>query len=105
MVDPLVHHLRIAKSAEAAEEFARDAAEIAPGGVGVDFLKNGADRAATANGNAKVVNRLRRGVLADGLELLEDPLHGLAETALGSGGIWDGDDGGHARWPSDSNTH
>ena len=93
MLDPVVHDLCVAEGAEAAEEFARDAAHFRPGGVGIDFLKDGADGTATADGDAEVVNGVGRGIFADGLELLDDALHGFAEVALRDGSEWDGDDG------------
>jgi hypothetical protein len=39
------------------------------------------------------VDRVRRGILADGFEFAEDALHGFAEVALGNGRRRDGDDG------------
>jgi hypothetical protein len=99
MLDPFVHDLGVAQGAEAAEEFARHPAEVGPRGVGVDFLENGRDRAAAANGDSQVVNWVRRGIFASNFELFEYALHGFAEAALWRGSSGKGDDGGHACWP------
>jgi hypothetical protein len=93
VLDPVIHDLGIAKDAEAAEEFAGDATHFRPGGVGVDLLEDGADGTAAPNGDAEVVDRIGRGIFADGFEFLENALHGFAEVALGNGRRWDGDDG------------
>jgi hypothetical protein len=93
LLDPIVHDLRIAQDTETTEELAGDAAHFGPSGIGVDFLKNGADGAAAANGDAEIVNRVGRGVFADGFQLFEDALHGFAEIALGHGRKRNGDDG------------
>ena len=66
MLDPVVHDLGIAEHPESAEEFARDSAHLGPCGVGVDLLENGADGTAAADGNAEVVDRVRRGIFANG---------------------------------------
>ena|ERR1700723_1755426 len=93
LFDPVVHDLCVAEGAEAAEEFAGDAAHFRPGGVGIDFLKDSADGTAAANGDAKVVDRIGCGIFADDFEFFEDALHGFAEVALGNGRRRDGDDG------------
>ncbi len=93
VLDPVVHDLGVAEGAEAAEEFARDAAHFSPGGIGIDLLEDGADGAAAADGDAEVVDRIGSGIFADGFELFEDALHGFAEVALGNGRGRDGDDG------------
>ena len=93
MLNPVVHDLGVAEDAKAAEEFARDATHFGPGGVGVDLLENGSDGAAAADGHPEVVDRVRRGILADGFEFAEDALHGFAEVALGNGRGRDGDNG------------
>jgi hypothetical protein len=85
--------LSVAQDAEAAEEFARDASHFGPGGIGVDLLENGTDRAAAANGDAKVVDWVGSGIFADGFELSEDALHGFAEIAFRSGRKRNGDGG------------
>jgi hypothetical protein len=82
---PVVHNLGVAQDAEAAEELARDAAHLGPCGIGVDLLKDGADGAAAANGDAEVVDWVGGGVFADSLEFSKDALHGFAEVALGKG--------------------
>ena len=96
ILDPVLHDLGVAESTEAAKEFAGEAAEFVPSGIGIDFLKHSGDRAAAANGDAEVVDRVRRGISADGFEFFEDALHGFAETAFGSGRAWNSDNGGHA---------
>ena len=93
VLHPVVHDLSVAEDAEAAEELARDAAHLGPGGIGIDFLKDGADGAAAADGDAQIVNRIGSGILADGFKLPEDALHRFAEVALGNRRGWDGDDG------------
>jgi hypothetical protein len=98
MLDPVVHDLGVAEGAEAAEEFARDAAEFVPCGVGVDFLEDGSDGTAPANGDAEVVDWVGRGIFANGFELSEDALHGFAEAAFRHGRTRNGEDGGHTCW-------
>jgi hypothetical protein len=85
LFDPIVHDLGVAESAEAAEEFAGDAAHFRPGGVGIDLLEDGTDGAAAADGDAEVVDGIGRRIFADGFELFEDALHGFAEVAFGDG--------------------
>ena len=93
MLDPVVHDLRVAQDAEAAEEFAWDTAHFGPSRIGVDFLEDGADGAAAADGDAEVVDGIGCGIFADGFELFEDALHGFAEVAFGDGRSRNGDDG------------
>ena len=90
---PVVHDLCVAQDAEAAEEFARDAAHLSPCRIGVDLLEDGADGAAAADGDAEVVYGIGSGIFADGFELSEDALHGFAEIAFRSGRKRNGDGG------------
>jgi hypothetical protein len=64
--------LRVADGTEAAEEFARDLAELQPGRIGVDFLHDGSKRAATANGDTQVVDGIGFGSRTESVELGDD---------------------------------
>jgi hypothetical protein len=87
--DPLFHYLRIAKGAEAAEEFARDFAHGGPGGIGVDFFHDGGNGPASAYGHTKIMDSVRAGSGADILQLLSDAVHPEGKAAVlraGTGG-------------------
>jgi hypothetical protein len=93
LLDPVVHDLGVAQGAETPEKLAREAAEFVPRGIGVDFLKDGGDGAATADGDAEIVDGIGCWIFADRFEFFEDALHGFAETAFGRSGAWNGDNG------------
>src|SRR5260370_12959187 len=79
---PFVHHLRVAKRAELAEEFARDLAHGGPSGIGVHFFHDGPDGPAPADGYTKIVDGIRVRRRADVFQLLYDAGHPKRKPAL-----------------------
>src|SRR5260370_17985473 len=79
---PFIHHLRVAKRAELAEEFARDFAHRRPSGIGVHFFHNGRDGPAPAAGHTKIVDGIRVGSRAKVFPLLYDAVHPKGKAAL-----------------------
>src|SRR5713226_5497297 len=79
---PFDHHLRVAKRAELAEEFARDLAHGRPSGIGVHFFQDGPDGPAPADGYTKIVDGIRVRRRADVFQLLDDAVHPKRKPAL-----------------------
>src|SRR6266851_1101131 len=88
---PLFHHLRIAKCAEAAEEFAGDLAHGGPSGIWINFFHHCCDGPASAYGYTKIVDGVGAGAggRADVFQLLDDAVHPEGKAAVlraGTGG-------------------
>ncbi len=82
LLDPLVHHLRVAQRAELAEQFTRDLAHGRPGGIRVHLFHHRRDGAAAPNGHPKIMDGVRAGRRAHVLQLDDDAVHPERKTPM-----------------------
>jgi hypothetical protein len=82
LFNPLFLYLRIANGAKAAEEFSGRFPHVWPGGIGVDLFHDGGERAAAANGDAKIVDGVWVRGGAKRREFFEGAVHPMGEVAV-----------------------
>jgi hypothetical protein len=75
LLDPLVHHLRIAQRTERAEELARGFTHCRPRGVRINLFHCRGYRAASANGHTEIVHGVHIRGRADAFQFFQDLLH------------------------------
>ena len=82
---PLDHDVRVAKVAQGAEKLSRTVAQLLPIRMRIDLPDGQRDRAASAQGHSKVVNRLGARLPLYGAKLLQGAFHPVRKIAVLSG--------------------
>jgi hypothetical protein len=81
-VEPFLPDLSVAKVTYRSKELASAIAHLPPIRVWIDFFYSGGQRAAAAEGNPQIVDRVRRRICAKFRKFLQRPLHPERKVAV-----------------------
>lgn len=80
MLDPLAHHLHVAKVPKTSEDTSASPLHGAPGWVGINVPQTIRHGAAATDGHTKIVDRARRKSRLGISSLIENDLHPVPEA-------------------------
>src|SRR5437588_4744387 len=82
LLDQFLHHLRVAEGAQRPEKFSRCSTHRRPDRVGIHFLHGRGDRAASANGHAKIMDSVCAWRCAHQFPFFQDLFHPERKIAV-----------------------
>src|SRR3954447_5505359 len=95
LLDPLVHHLRVAQLTEPPEQFAWHSPQLLPRWIGINLLEHRRHRPAAPDRHAKIVHRAGVRRFPDVFQFLEYPLHPMRKAPVFGGLPREGGDRSH----------